>query len=122
MQRILTANPLPLPTKPLLTNRHTPALIADVDEDVATAIEGTEGDAWTGRGATGGAGGGGGDAEAGEFEDALDDEDGFFEAFAGNADVWIRRDDAHCTVFPHNHSREIHGAHTVSKCALSNVE
>lgn len=66
MQRPAAPHPAQIP----LARKHAPALVADIDKDVAAAVEGAEGDALLrGRGA--------------QFDDLLGYEDGFFELLAG---------------------------------------
>ena len=82
--------------KVILANGHAPWFIADVNEDVTAAVECAEGDASVG-----------GVSEGVDFEGFLDDEDGFLEGFAGEADGGVAGDDTHGAVLSHNGSGEV---------------
>jgi len=95
--------------KPALADGDTPRLVADIDKDVSASVECAERHAAVA-------------ACGAELEDLLDDEDGLFEALAGDADVRRRGDDAHCAVLAHQGRREVERLDAVAEGGFSDVE
>lgn len=99
--------------EPLLAHGDAPALVADVDEDVAPAVEGAERDDLAAVVVA--------PADA-QLEDLLDDEDGLLEGLARDADAGVAGDDADGAVLAHEDGGQVQVLDAVAQGGLGDVE